>query len=47
MNDHPGPTGLPFDETVDHPHHMGLSRFPVGGAVGVGIEPSQVRLFSS
>jgi iron(III) transport system ATP-binding protein len=33
--------------TVDHPHQMGLSRFPVGGAVGVGIEPSQVRLFSA
>ena len=33
--------------TVDHPHHMGLSRFPVGGSVGLGIEPSQVRLFSA
>ena len=32
---------------VDHPHHMGLSRFPVGGAVSLGIEPSQVRLFGA
>ncbi len=30
---------------VDHPHHVGLSRFPVCGAVSLGIEPSQVRLF--
>ncbi|WP_418315821.1 ABC transporter ATP-binding protein [Piscinibacter sakaiensis] len=30
---------------VDHPHHVGLSTFPVGGAVSLGIEPSQVRLF--
>ncbi len=30
---------------VDHPHHVGLSKFPVGGAVSLGIEPSQVRLF--
>lgn len=33
--------------TVDHPHHMGLSKFPVGGAVSLGIEPSQVRLFAA
>ncbi len=32
---------------VDHPHHVGLSRFPVGGAVSLGIEPSQVRMFGS
>ncbi|MEO7152494.1 MAG: ABC transporter ATP-binding protein [Burkholderiaceae bacterium] len=30
---------------VDHPHHVGLSRFPVGEAVSLGIDPSQVRLF--
>jgi len=30
---------------VDHPHHVGLSKFPVGGAVSLGLEPSQVRLF--
>lgn len=33
--------------TVDHPHHMGLSKFPVGGSVSLGIEPSQVRLFAA
>ena len=33
--------------TVDQPHHMGLSKFPVGGAVSLGIEPSQVRLFGA
>jgi iron(III) transport system ATP-binding protein len=32
---------------VDHPHHVGLSKFPVGGAVSLGLEPSQVRLFSA
>lgn len=32
---------------VDHPHQMGLSRFPVGGLVSLGIEPSQVRLFGA
>lgn len=32
---------------ADHPHHMGLSRFPVGGSVSLGIEPSQVRLFGA
>ncbi|MEO8280385.1 MAG: ABC transporter ATP-binding protein [Ideonella sp.] len=31
---------------VDHPHHVGLSKFPIGGAVSLGIEPSQVRVFS-
>lgn len=30
---------------AEHPHHMGLSRFPVGSQVCLGIEPSQVRLF--
>jgi len=33
------------DMSVDHPHQMGLSRFPVGSAVSLGLEPSQVRLF--
>ncbi|MGJ7530466.1 ABC transporter ATP-binding protein [Variovorax sp. GB1P17] len=32
---------------VDHPHQMGLSKFPVGGAVSLGIEPSQVRMFGA
>jgi iron(III) transport system ATP-binding protein len=31
---------------VDQPHHVGLSKFPVGGAVSLGIEPSQVRMFA-
>ena len=31
---------------VDHPHHVGLNKFPVGGAVSLGLEPSQVRLFA-
>jgi iron(III) transport system ATP-binding protein len=31
---------------VDHPHHMGLSKFPVGGSVSLGLEPSQVRMFA-
>ncbi|MGV3493977.1 MAG: ABC transporter ATP-binding protein [Ramlibacter sp.] len=29
---------------VDQPHHAGLSKFPVGAAVSLGLEPSQVRL---
>ncbi|WP_332825447.1 ABC transporter ATP-binding protein [Ramlibacter sp.] len=29
---------------VDHPHHAGLSRFPVGTMVSLGLERSQVRL---
>ncbi|RQO61121.1 polyamine ABC transporter ATP-binding protein [Paucibacter sp. KBW04] len=32
---------------VDQAHHMGLSKFPVGGAVSLGIEPSQVRMFGA
>ncbi|QPF71765.1 ABC transporter ATP-binding protein [Roseateles sp. DAIF2] len=32
---------------VDHPHHAGLSTFPLGGQVSLGIEPSQVRLFGA
>ena len=30
--------------SVDHPHRVGLGRFSVGGAVSLGLEPSQVRL---
>jgi iron(III) transport system ATP-binding protein len=30
---------------VDHPHYVGLSKFPVGGAVSLSVEPSQIRLF--
>ena len=32
---------------VDHPHHAGLSRFPVGATVSLGLEPSQVRLLAN
>jgi len=32
---------------VDHPHHVGLGKFPLGGAVSLGLEPSQVRLFAA
>lgn len=32
--------------SVDQPHFAGLSKFPVGGAVSLGLEPSQVRLFA-
>ena len=32
---------------VDQAHHTGLSKFPVGGAVSLGLEPSQVRLFAA
>jgi iron(III) transport system ATP-binding protein len=32
---------------VDQAHHAGLSKFPVGGAVSLGLEPSQVRLFAA
>ena len=31
---------------VDQPHYAGLSKFPVGGAVSLGLEPSQVRMFA-
>ena len=31
---------------VDQAHHAGLSKFPVGGAVSLGLEPSQVRLLA-
>jgi iron(III) transport system ATP-binding protein len=37
----------PHSLAVDHPHHVGLSKFPVGGAVSLGLEPSQVRLFAA
>ena len=33
--------------SVDHPHQPGLARFPVGDAVNLGLEPSQVRLFGA
>lgn len=32
---------------VDQPHHIGLSRFAMGGLVSLGIEPTQVRLFGT
>lgn len=32
---------------VDHPHHAGLSKFPVGATVSLGLEPSQVRLLAN
>jgi len=32
---------------VDQPHCAGLSKFPVGAVVRLGLEPSQVRLFSA
>jgi iron(III) transport system ATP-binding protein len=33
--------------SVDQPHNVGQSKFPVGAAVSLGIEPSQVRMFGS
>ncbi len=33
--------------TVDQAHYAGLSKFPVGGAVSLGLEPSQVRLLAA
>ncbi|MBX3645148.1 MAG: ABC transporter ATP-binding protein [Rubrivivax sp.] len=32
---------------VDQAHYAGLSKFPVGGAVSLGLEPSQVRLLAA
>jgi iron(III) transport system ATP-binding protein len=32
---------------VDQPHYLGLSKFPVGALVNLGLEPSQVRLFAT
>lgn len=32
---------------VDQTHHAGLSKFPVGGQVSLGLEPSQVRLLAA
>lgn len=32
--------------SVDQPHFAGLSKFPVGGTVSLGLEPCQVRLFA-
>jgi iron(III) transport system ATP-binding protein len=31
---------------VDQAHYAGLSKHPVGGAVSLGLEPSQVRLLA-
>jgi iron(III) transport system ATP-binding protein len=33
--------------SVDHPHQAGLERFPVGSAVSLGLEHSQVRLLGA
>jgi iron(III) transport system ATP-binding protein len=32
--------------SVDQPHYAGLSKFASGGAVNLGLEPSQMRLFA-
>jgi iron(III) transport system ATP-binding protein len=32
---------------VDQPHYAGLSKFPTGSTVSLGLEPSQVRLFAA
>jgi iron(III) transport system ATP-binding protein len=32
---------------VDHPHHVGLRGFPVGAALQMGLQPSQLRLFAA
>jgi iron(III) transport system ATP-binding protein len=32
---------------VDQAHHAGLSKFPAGGTVSLGLEPSQVRLLAA
>ncbi|MEO5734928.1 MAG: ABC transporter ATP-binding protein [Rubrivivax sp.] len=36
-----------YELAVDHPHHAGQSKLPVGASVILGLEPSQVRLFSA
>ena len=36
----------PHAVAVDQPHHAGLSKFPAGGDVSVGIDPALVRLFA-
>jgi iron(III) transport system ATP-binding protein len=33
--------------SVDQPHYAGLSKFATGGAVNLGLEPSQMRLFAA
>ncbi|MNF09477.1 hypothetical protein D3C80_2101510 [compost metagenome] len=30
---------------VDQPHYAGLSKFPAGGRVCIGIDPTLVRLY--
>jgi len=37
----------PHSLAVDQPHHAGLSKFPVGGAVSLGLESSQLRFFAA
>ena len=37
----------PHSLAVDQPHRAGLSKFAVGVAVSLGLEPSQVRLFAA
>ena len=32
---------------VDQPHYAGLSKFPLGGALSLGLEPSQLRFFAA
>ncbi|MBX9737098.1 MAG: TOBE domain-containing protein, partial [Phycisphaerales bacterium] len=36
----------PHNLAVDQAHHTGLPTFPVGSAVSLGLDPSQVRLFA-
>ncbi len=37
----------PHALVVDHPHRAGLSKFPVGASIRLGLEPSQVRMFAA
>jgi iron(III) transport system ATP-binding protein len=37
----------PHSLAVDQAHRAGLRKFPVGGAVSLGLEPTQVRLFAA
>jgi iron(III) transport system ATP-binding protein len=36
----------PHSLAVDQPHHVGLSKFPVGALISLGLEPAQVRVFA-